>query len=127
MHFIVDLDADVLKHQLDAVQRALVQPDMLLGSVGESLLRINQARHRSAVDPEGNPWAPLKPAARAAKRSRRMLFASGDMLRFVYQVVDDAVLIGTVDRKAVWHHFGTESYVIRPRHKQALAFGGRIT
>lgn len=124
MQLSLTLDDSVLQEVLSRWQAALDDPSDLLASIGETLLNRNQDRHRREVDPEGNPWEPLKASAPATKRSQRMLFESGDMSRFVYQVTGDAVQIGTVDHKAIWHHGGTDPYVIRPKHKQALAFNG---
>jgi len=68
-----------------------------------------------------------------ARKASRILYQYGDLLRFTYQVTGSELRIGTNDKKAVWHHFGTGKYgtgngpyIIRPKNRKALAFGGGI-
>ena len=42
------------------------------------------------------------------------------------EVSGDAVTIGFDVAYAAYHHYGTSSYTIRPKNKQALKFNGRI-
>ena len=79
----------------------------LTTSIGLTLLRRNNERHKAGQAPDGAPWTPLKPATIKRKTNPAMLVEHGDMLRFYSHPEHDAVTIGTVDKKAYWHHAGT--------------------
>lgn len=156
MKFKIEFQADHLQHVIDAVRREIATPEQMLGSIGESLLRVNQDRHEKSVAPDGTPWKPLAASTIASKAwsaqsesfrkkratsveagrkaaQSRILYQHGDLLRFHYQVSGAELWIGTNDRKAGWHHFGTgtygpkgKPYVIVPVNKKALAFAGHV-
>ncbi len=156
MQFKIEFDTAHLERVLEAARREIATPQEMLGSVGESLLRVNQDRHDKALAPDGTPWKPLaastiaseawakqgqsfrdnKSTSVAAGRkaaSRRILYVNGDLLRFQYQVSGQELRIGTNDRKARWHHEGTgtygpsgKPYVIAAVNKKALAFAGHV-
>ena len=130
------------------MQRVLGGKNAIMRSIGETLLNTNRARHAQQVGPDGTPWKPLsqstvnarvarKRSAKAkeqARRSGRILFNSGDMMRdFTYQVQGDTVFIGFRQAIAAYHHFGTgihgpkgSAYTIEPKSKRALAFAGIV-
>ena len=154
--FNIKFDTQHLSKVLEAARREIATPQEMLGSVGETLLRVNQDRHKKGLAPDGTPWKPLaagtiaseawrkqdqsfrdnKSTSVAAGRkaaARRLLYVNGDLLRFQYQVTGNELHLGTNDRKAVWHHEGTGThgpkgapYVIKPVNKKALAFAGRV-
>ena len=145
---------------LQNIQRVLGGKNAILQSIGETLLNTNRARHAQQVAPDGTPWKPLSPltignavwkkqgasyrkkksmslaSARKeqGRRSGRILFNSGDMMRdFTYQVQGDSVVIGFRQTIAAYHHFGTgtngpkgSAYTILPKNKRALAFAGIV-
>lgn len=134
MQFTVELQADHLKRALEAVRLAIATPAEMMGSIGESLLRVNQERHDAGLAPDGSKWKPLAPstigaeawkgtrekmqkagqtsiAAARKAQGRRVLYRNGDMLRsFDYQAEGDELKLGFDDEKAKWHHFGTGTY-----------------
>jgi len=124
MQFQYEIQPDHLVRVLRAVGHALVTPAQLLGSIGESLLRVNDERHAQGLAPDGTRWAELSPLTQQTKRRPQMLYENGDLLRFQYQVQGDSVAIGTTDWKAIFHHNGTRPYVIRPKTAKALRFAG---
>ena len=124
MQFTVEFQVDHLDRALEAVRREIATPQQLLGSLGESLLRVNQERHVKGLAPDGSKWKQLSPLTLQTKRKSRMLYENGDLLRFQYQVVGDELKIGTNDWKAAFHHFGTRPYTITARKAKALKFGG---
>jgi phage virion morphogenesis protein len=110
--FEITIEADHLIRALDKA-RHKIGSNAVLTSIGLSLLKANDKRHKAGQAPDGSPWKPLKPATirEKCKKSRsidyKMLFEHGDMLRFYSRVDSDAVVIGTADKKAYWHHAGT--------------------
>lgn len=162
MQYAFTFDLTNLRQAEAAVLQSLQRPQKLLRTIGETLLIRNKDRHRAGLSPDGTPWTPLARSTlqaiverrqhqitrvatkkagaqsdfRAAQKimgSKRILFDHGDLLRFHYQLVGQAVVIGTNDYKAAWHHFGTgergpkgQRYEIRPRVAKALYFGGRF-
>lgn len=126
MQFTIEFQADHLARALEAIRREIATPQEMLGSMGESLLRVNQARHAQGLAPDGSKWKELSPLTVQTKRKPQMLYDHGDLLRFQYQVAGDTLRLGTNDRKAVFHHFGTKPYVITPKKAKALKFGGMM-
>lgn len=106
MAFEITVDAGYLLRALENARHEMAS-NAVLTSIGLSLLRANEERHSAGQAPDGSAWTPLKPATIARKKKPRMLFEEGDMLRFYSRVDGDAVAIGTVDKKAYWHHAGT--------------------
>ncbi len=124
MQYAIEFQVSHLARALEAVRREIATPQEMLGSLGESLLRVNQERHDAGLAPDGTKWKELSPLTLQTKRKSKMLFDHGDLLRFHYQVDGDTLRIGTNDWKAVFHHFGTKPYTITPKKAKALKFGG---
>jgi phage gpG-like protein len=136
MQFTIEFQADHLVRALEAVRLEIATPAQMLGSMGESLLRVNQERHNQGLAPDGTKWKPLSPmtigtsvwnkqaesfrkkgqmsiatARKVQARKSRLLYDHGDMLgSFNYQVQGDELNLGFSDQKAVWHHFGTGTF-----------------
>lgn len=147
---------DHLNCSLSAVCRAVEHPQKLLGSIGESLLRVNRDRHNAGLAPDGSKWKALSPltigsavwkkqgesfrkkgqmslavAKKVKARKGSILRDSGNMLdSFHYQVDADTLTLdfdGTRESElAAWHHSGTKPYVITPKKAKALAFAGIV-
>jgi len=125
MQFTIDFQVSHLIRALDAVRREIATPQEMLGSLGGLLLRVNQERHDQGLAPDGSKWKDLSPLTLQSKRKPKMLYDNGDLLRFQYQVEGETLRIGTADRKAVFHHSGTQPYTITAKGR-ALKFGGLL-
>lgn len=84
----------------------------------------------------GHPgWKRLSPNTKAARRAKgtqgKILQVSGDLKRsFTARHRASFVEVGSAKKLAVWHHFGTKPYTIRPKKKKRLSFitvDGRVT
>ncbi|MEY2633602.1 MAG: hypothetical protein RIR00_2256 [Pseudomonadota bacterium] len=126
MQFTIAFQAEHLSRALEAVRLEIATPQQMLGSLGESLLRVNQERHDQGLAPDGTKWKELSPLTVQNKRKPKILFDHGDLLRFHYQVDRDTMRLGTNDWKAAFHHFGTKPYTITPKKAKALKFAGLL-
>lgn len=129
MQFDIEFQADHLTAVLEAVRREIATPQEMLGSIGESLFRVNQERHDQGLDPEGKAWEPLKESTLAeGKRKGGPLNKTGRMLaNFHYQVQDDNLRLGFDHGdgfKAIFHQDGSRAHVITATKAKALSFGG---
>jgi hypothetical protein len=129
MQFTIEFQADHLSKILEVVREEVATPEQMLGSIGESLLRVNQERHDQGVDPDGKPWAPLAESTIAAgKRKGGPLKRTGRMLaNFKYQARGDTLRLGFDNGDgfpAVFHQDGSRPHVISARKAKALKFGG---
>ncbi|MBB2777495.1 UNVERIFIED_ORG: phage gpG-like protein [Comamonas terrigena] len=119
MLYTVELQVQDYRLALDTICADIATPAELLGSIGESLHRVNSERHDQGQNPDGTPWAPTR------AKKRRMLWQNGDLLgSFSYQVRGDELKLGFSDQKAPWHHYGTGPYVITAVKARALSFNG---
>lgn len=152
MQFSYEFEASHLLRALQAVRHEVITPQQMLGSIGESLLRVNRVRHDQGLAPDGTKWKPLSPltlgtaiwnkqaesfrrkgqmslatAKKEQVRRTKILYGHGDLLgSFNYQVQNDVLRLGFSDEKAPWHHFGTQPYTITPKKAKALAFAGLV-
>lgn len=156
MQFEIEFKADHLNRVMEAVRREIATPQEMLGSMGESLLRVNRERHDKGLAPDGTPWKPLSPLTLGSavwkkqdasfRESKSMSIATAKKVRagrggvlkdtgamlqaFHYQVTGNTLVLGFDGafeaKKAVWHHFGTDPYTISPKHKAVLAFAGIV-
>jgi phage gpG-like protein len=85
-------------------------------------------RRLNANKRKGPPTAKAVAKATEATRSRKVLWDTGQMLgnSLSSQVDGDTLRLGFSMNYAAYHHYGTSSYTIRPKNKQALKFNGRI-
>lgn len=70
-------------------------------------------------------WKPMSPNTRAARPGGKLLRDTGRLAQsFAVKksVAGGWVKIGSSDRKAPWHHFGTRPYTIKPRRAKVLRF-----
>lgn len=129
MQFEVDFQAEHLHKALAAIRREVATPAEMLGSIGESLFRVNQERHMQGLDPEGQPWKELAESTKAAgKRKGGPLNRTGRMLaNFHYQVQNNDLRLGFDHGDgfpAIFHQDGSKAHLIVARRAKALAFGG---
>lgn len=130
MQFIIEFQAEHLSRALEAIRLEIATPQEMLGSFGESLLRVNQERHNKGLDPDGNPWKELAASTLSeGKRKGGPLNKTGRMLaRFNYQVSGDTLRLGFDGGdgfKAKFHQDGSRPHVITAKKAKALKFGGR--
>lgn len=80
----------------------------LFASIGEYLIPEHEQRWEQGVDSEGQPWPDLAAKTWAKKRTSKILYEEGDLLRgAVYQANAQSLDFGITDFKAPFHHFGT--------------------
>ena len=129
MLFEMKFQVDHLDRSLAAVRQAILHPELLLGFIGESLLRVNRDRHLAGLAPDGSKWKALSPLTPKEDRKGGPLNKTGRMLQsFNYRVHGDSLMLGfdgaTESLRAAWHHSGTNPYVITPKKAKALKFAG---
>ena len=74
MQFTFTFQADDVAFALKPIVAALNQPEGILSSVGESLLRVNRQRHDNEQAPDGSKWQALSPLTLLTKRKNRILY-----------------------------------------------------
>jgi len=129
MQFDIEFQADHLIKIMQAVRHEIATPEQMLGSLGESLFRVNQERHAQGLDPDGEAWKELAPSTLAAGgRKGGPLNRTGRMLaNFHYQVQADNLRLGFDHGDgfpAIFHQDGSKAHVITARKAKALSFGG---
>lgn len=129
MPFEIKFQVNHLNHALAAARQAVAHPEEMMGSVGESLLRVNRNRHNAGLAPDGSKWKELSALTLQEKRKGGILAKTGRMLEsFNYRVRGDVLTLwfdgATESKRASWHHSGTNPYVISPKKAKALKFGG---
>lgn len=129
MKLCFDFQVGHLQRALAAARQELSHPELMMESIGKSLLRVNRERHEAGLDPDGKKWEPLKPSSRQDKRVGGVLQKTGRMLgSFKSEAHGDTVRLffdGERDSKlADIHHSGTSPYVISARKSRALKFSG---
>ena len=72
-------------------------------------------------------WKPLSPNTTAKPGrggiSAKILRDTGRLSQsFTSNVEGNTVVVGSADKRAEWHHFGTRPFVIRPKNKRVLFF-----
>ena len=61
MQFTIEFQADHLARAMEVVRLEIATPQQMLGSLGESLLRVNQERHDQGLAPDGTKWKEASP------------------------------------------------------------------
>jgi hypothetical protein len=61
MQFKIEFKTDHLDRVMEAVRREIATSKEMLGSIGESLLRVNRERHDRGLAPDGSKWKELSP------------------------------------------------------------------
>lgn len=122
-----------LRVEMAQAQRALSKLKKTLNKreylklVGTQLLRwVNENFKAEGLEKK---WAPLSPntiiGRRKEGRGAKILQDTGGLRKsFIDKVSKQGqwVAVGTQDKKAQWHHFGTKPYIIKPRTKKMLRF-----
>jgi phage gpG-like protein len=129
MQFVIDFQVDHLTAVLHALRQEIATPQEMLGSFGESLLRVNQARHDQGLDPDGKKWEPLAASTLAeGKRKGGPLNRTGRMLAsLAYRLEGDSLVLGFNGGDgfpSIFHQDGSRPHVISAKKGKALKFGG---
>lgn len=129
MQFIIEFDNSHLDHILKVVEKEIATPDEMLGSLGDSLVRVNNQRHLAGLAPDGTKWKPLAASTLKEKRKGGVLYSTGEMLNSINRQVDGNTLKIGFDEPpkrhlSIFHQFGTAPHLIAPLTKKALKFGG---
>lgn len=99
----------------------------LMEAIGSVLENNTRDRFDTKLSPNGEYWANLMPSTIAQKGNDKILDDSNDLKKSIaWHANKDSVSVGTPEPYGVFHQFGTSPYVIRPKHKKALAFGGGV-
>ncbi|RJP17901.1 MAG: phage virion morphogenesis protein [Deltaproteobacteria bacterium] len=96
-------------------------------NIGEYLQRSTWERFGAQKDPQGKPWAKLKPGTLARKKTSKILIESSGLRDSIhYEASSDSVSVGTDKIYAAIHQFGgkTSPHTIRPSRKKALFWPG---
>ncbi len=120
------LDVD-LKEVRRRIQAFVVELDEreLLEAVGLRHLKwVNDNFRREGLEKK---WRPLSPNTTAKPGrggiSAKILRDTGRLAQsFTSKVEGNSVVVGSADKRAEWHHFGTRPFVIRPKNKGVLFF-----
>ena len=115
----IRIDDRAFKRQLRDLGKFFGDEATVLSAIGD--------RHLSWIDENfrkagaERKWPPLSPNTRGGSsqplRDKGRLAAS-----FVKKVSGDRVDVGTEDKRALWHHEGTDPFTIRPRNRKVLRF-----
>lgn len=128
----VSIDTSLLNRAFSVLQARIAAEGVYLKLVGDRYLAwMNQNFRQAGAE---HPWKPLSANTIASRRkgkgggSAQPLRDTGRMAQsFVSEVQVGAVWVGTRDKKAEWHHFGTSPYQIttNPPGREARRAGGR--
>jgi len=123
---VIELDTTEAQKELARVRRA-INPVAILKLIGMRYLYwIDQNFKAKGIE---KPWAKLRPNSRSDPKQ-----AGKDIFPLMRQsfvsfgsagmkvIGSDAVIVGTENPYAAYHHFGTRPYIIRPVHGKALRF-----
>lgn len=124
MSVIVVVDDVGLQRKLKRLSQTL-DSRTLLGLIGSDVLKwINDNFRRGGIEAK---WKPLAASTIRGRRrgSSAPLQDTGKLKQsFAYEVAGNEVKIGTVNRVAPFHEFGTDPYTIRPVRAKVLRFMG---
>lgn len=121
----------------DAAIRAFRQLAVLMGNptpvmraTGVGLVEGTHTRFEQAVDPEGQPWAPLNPVYAAEKKGPGILRESGMrgglMGSITFRAGPDSVEVGTNKVHGAIHQFGGTITPKKATHLRFMMGGGLV-
>ena len=123
MQINIEIQAGDFNNTLSLIKQVIDRPQLILKSIGETLLNRNRDRHERQVSPDGTPWHPLSAMTLANKKSNRILYDHGDMLNSLhYKPTGNVLTLAFENKKAKWHHGGTKPYTIKSKKGKALKF-----
>lgn len=121
--FEFDVNLSAIKALGDVAKR-LQNFDAPLRESGAYLERRTKNRFDEEKDPDGRPWAPLKPSTLAAKGTTAILREKSILvggIRFLSPTKNEVRVVSGQEYGA-FHQTGTRPYKIRPKNKKLLKF-----
>ena len=128
----IELDDAGIRQALMQAQSRVTNLRPLMAGIANKMLEAVEDNFAREQNPEtGQRWPELAASTQrqraATGRGGKMLQVSGLLASSIQpNFGDDYAEVGTNKAYAPVHQFGSGPYTIRPRHKQALAFGGGI-
>ena len=106
----VEFDDAEVRRALGRLQAAGTDLRPAMQDIGEHLLNATRGRFHDEEDPEGHPWAPLRPATKKRKKRNagKILTEEGHLRGIVMQADSDSVVVGSPFIYAGVHQFGAE-------------------
>ena len=124
MHIVINDDA--LQQKFEDALNKLANTKPLMQRISLTLLNVTEENFNAQGRPK---WAALNPAYAKTRKGNIILQLSGQLAASITPF-SGANYAGVGSNKvyAAIHQFGgrTKAHVIRPKNKQALAFGGRV-
>ncbi len=114
------------KKKLERAGKALDLTTLLKLIGMRHLYWINQNFEKEGIEKK---WAPLSKGTLANRRDggggAKTLRDTGKLAQsFVPTYSANKVSVGTMNKTAIWHHFGTKPYIIKPKSGKVLVFKG---
>jgi len=108
----ISVDGKQLKRDIGLRKSRVSNLQPPLRGFGYYLEQETEKQFNTETDPQGRPWAELKPSTLQQKRAKGypddILTATGEMRSTVYSVASKRSLeFGIRDPKARWHQYGT--------------------
>lgn len=97
--------------------KSLSNLSALMGAIGTELEGTTRTRFKTETDPEGAPWAALKPSTLARKKRNRgrILTEYGDLAKSItHHATRSTARIGTPEKKGAYLQMGTKRMPPRP-------------
>ncbi len=111
------------RRKLDSFIREFGEEQILLTAGAEHFRWINDNFIQAGLEKK---WKPLSPNTLANPRrgsNAQPLRDKGTLSQsFVMKLSGKSVDVGSSDKKAPWHHFGTKPFTIRPKGNRTLRF-----
>lgn len=121
----IKVNIDAARKKIQKIQGSLNSRN-LLNAIGLRHLKwINDNFKQEGHLRQSGGWHPLAESTKFARRQgqAKILQDTGRLRQsFVHKIRGTEVSVGTADKKAKWHEFGTSPYTIKPTNANALAF-----
>jgi hypothetical protein len=111
----VTIDASSFKSFMKELKVTVSDMSPPFREYGQYLRKETEQQFIKEVDPDGKPWAPLKPSTLLRKKTAFKLRETYEMSKSFFVEVDKkSFSYGLKDPKYVHHHYGTRKMVARP-------------
>jgi hypothetical protein len=110
----VTIEASSFKSFMKELKRTVSDMSPPFKEYGRYLKKVTDQQFLDEVDPDGKPWAPLKPATILRKKTPFKLRESYTMSKSFYTEIDKkSMTYGLKDEKYKYHHYGTSRMAAR--------------